>query len=78
MYSNWQSKTPARRKDLFYVVIDGDKAAGIKELLSRDGKTVTIRDMSQKWIVEHHKDNPEKAHFGFYSPIRFPKSYQMV
>jgi hypothetical protein len=61
------------RRNLFYVKIDGDRAAGIKELLTRNGRTITIQDVAKKWIVEQHKDNPEKGHFGFYSPIRFPE-----
>jgi hypothetical protein len=29
--------------------------------------------MAHKFIVEQHKDNLEKAHIYFYSPIPFPK-----
>jgi hypothetical protein len=29
--------------------------------------------LSQKFLVEQHKDNPDKAHIYFYSPIPFPK-----
>jgi hypothetical protein len=61
------------RQHLFYVVIDEDKAAGIKELLTRNGHTRTLQEVSKQWIVEQHKDNPEKGHFGFYSPVRFPE-----
>lgn len=50
---------PDRRR-LFYVVIDGDRADGIKELFTRNGRTITIQDVAKKWIVEQHKDNPEK------------------
>jgi hypothetical protein len=61
------------RQHLYYVKIDGDKAAGLKELLTINGRTATLQEVSQKWIVEQHKDSPDKAHFGFYSPIRFPE-----
>jgi hypothetical protein len=29
--------------------------------------------MAQKFLVEQHKDSPEKAHIYFYSPIPYPK-----
>jgi hypothetical protein len=29
--------------------------------------------MSKKLLVEQDKDNPQKAHIYFYSPIPFPK-----
>src|SRR5829696_2536617 len=60
------------RQHLYYIVIDGDKAHGIKELLTRNGHTPTLQEVAKQWIVEQHKDNTEKAHFGFYSPIPFP------
>src|SRR5215207_4176134 len=60
------------RSDLYFVVIDGDESHGIKELLTRNGHIPTLQEVSKKWIVEQHKDNPEKGHFGFYSPIPFP------
>ena len=59
------------RQHLYYIVIDGDKAHGIKELLTRNGHTPTLQEVAKQWIVEQHKDNTEKAHFGFYSPIPF-------
>src|SRR5215203_2556809 len=63
------------RNHLYFVVIDGDKKYGIKELLTRNGHTPTLQEVSEKWIVEQHKDNTDKAHFGFYSPIRFPENH---
>jgi hypothetical protein len=62
------------RANLYYVVIDADKSYAIKELLTRNGYTPpTLQEVSKQWIVEQHKDNKDKAHFGFYSPIRFPE-----
>jgi hypothetical protein len=29
--------------------------------------------MSQKFLIEQHKDNPDKAHIYFYSPLSFPQ-----
>ena len=63
------------RQHLFFVMIDGDKSDGVKELLRQNGHTPTLQEMSEKWIVEQHNDKPEKAHFGFYSPIRFPEKW---
>jgi hypothetical protein len=39
----------------------------------RNGKSTTLQEMSQKFIVEQHKDNSQKAHVYFYSTIPFPK-----
>jgi hypothetical protein len=32
-----------------------------------------LQELAQKFLVEQHKDNPDKAHIYFYSPIPFPK-----
>jgi D5 N terminal like len=41
-------------------------------LCSRNGLTVSLQDIAEKFTVEQHKDNLERAHFYFYSPIPFP------
>lgn len=64
------------RQNLFFVMIDGDKPDGIRELFTRNGYAPpTLQEVAEKWIVEQHKDRPEKAHFGFYSPIRFSEKW---
>lgn len=61
------------RKDLYFIFLDADKQKAIDELCSRNGKTITLQEMAQKFIVEQHRDNLQKAHIYFYSPIPFPK-----
>jgi hypothetical protein len=53
--------------------LDADKQNAIDELCLRNGKTTMLQEMAQKFIVEQHKDNLQKAHTYFYSPIPFPK-----
>jgi Bifunctional DNA primase/polymerase, N-terminal len=61
------------KSNLYFVFIDADKQKAIDELCTRNGKTTTLQEMSQKFIVEQHKDNLDKAHIYFYSSIPFPK-----
>jgi len=57
----------------YFTIIDLDKAIAIKELCTRIGKTISLGTMAQKFLVEQHKDNLEKAHVCFYSQIPFPQ-----
>jgi hypothetical protein len=61
------------KKDLYFTFLDADKQKAIDELCLRNGKATTLQEMAQKFIVEQHKDNLQKAHIYFYSPIPFPK-----
>src|SRR5690242_6853832 len=61
------------KKDQYFTFLDADKQKAIDELCSRDGKSTTLQEMAQKFIVEQHKENLQKAHIYFYSPIPFPK-----
>jgi hypothetical protein len=61
------------KKDLYFTLIDADKLQAINEICTRNGKTTSLQEMAQKFIVEQHKDNLEKAHVYFYSPLPFPK-----
>jgi hypothetical protein len=61
------------KKDQYFTFLDADKQKAIDELCSRNGKATTLQEMSQKFIVEQHKDNLQKAHIYFYSPMPFPK-----
>ena len=61
------------KKDLYFIFIDVDRHEGIVELCTRNGETIPLEIMAQKWLVEQHRDNPKKAHIYFYSPIPFPK-----
>lgn len=57
----------------YFTIIDLDRATAIKELRTRIGKTISLDIMAQKFLVEQHKDNLEKAHVCFYSKIPFPQ-----
>lgn len=61
------------KQNLYFIFIDADKQIAIDELCTRNGKRIALQEMAQKFLVEQHADNPEKAHIYFYSPIPFPK-----
>ena len=62
------------KQGLYFTFLDADKSKAINELCTKNGKPpTTLQELSQKFIVEQHKDNLEKAHIYFYSPIPFPK-----
>jgi hypothetical protein len=68
----WHSIEENKRA-LYLVFIDADKRIAIEEFCTRNGKTVSLRELSQKFLIEQHADNPDKAHIYFYSPIPFPQ-----
>jgi P4 family phage/plasmid primase-like protien len=57
----------------YLICLDADNRKAIYEICTRNGKTIPLQEMAQKFLVEQHKDNPDKAHIYFYSPIPFPK-----
>jgi P4 family phage/plasmid primase-like protien len=57
----------------YFTIVDLDKANGIEELCTTSGETISLDILAQKFLVEQHKDNLEKAHVYFYSPIAFPQ-----
>ena len=59
------------KKHLYFIFIDADKREGIQELFTRNGRTISLEKISEKFLVEQHKDNLNKAHVYFYSPIPF-------
>ena len=61
------------KQGLYFTFLDADKSNAINELCTMNGKSITLQEMAEKFIVEQHKDNLEKAHVYFYSPIPFPK-----
>jgi Bifunctional DNA primase/polymerase, N-terminal len=61
------------KKNLYFTFIDADKQKAIEELCTSNEKIISLQEMAQKFLVEQHADNPEKAHIYFYSPIPFPK-----
>lgn len=55
----------------YLTFIDLDNHLAIHEFCTRNGVTVPIERISRKFIIEQHKDNPNKAHVLFYSEIPF-------
>ena len=61
------------RNDRYFCCVDVDNRKGITELFTRNGKTLTVEQFSQKTIVDQHADNPDRLHFYFYTigkPLR--------
>ena len=56
----------------YLIGIDIDKELGIKEICTRNGKTITLSELGHKTLVEQHTDDLTKAHVYFISPIPFP------
>lgn len=59
--------------DQFFDVVDLDTKTAIEELCTRDGKTTSLERMASKFLIEQHKDDPDRIHICFYSPIPFVK-----
>jgi hypothetical protein len=55
----------------YLVVIDLDRKRAIEEFCTISGKIVSLNEMAQKFIVEQHMDDKERAHIYFYSPFSF-------
>ncbi len=58
-------------KGEYFTFIDLDNLKAVEEFCTRNGKIVPLRDISEKFIVEQHLDNLNKAHVFFYSKIPF-------
>jgi hypothetical protein len=61
------------KRDLYLIGIDLDNQKAIKELCSREGKTISLSQLAQWTLAEQHTDNPTKAHVFLYSHKPFPK-----
>ena len=61
------------KREEYLICIDADRRKSIDEIWTRNGKTISLQELSQKFLMEQHKDNLDKAHLYFYSPIPFPK-----
>ena len=53
----------------YFNCIDCDNKLAITEFCTRNGQTVSLEAIAEKFLVEQHKDNPNKAHVYFYSKI---------
>jgi hypothetical protein len=59
------------KKGLYFTFIDTDNLKAIESICTRNGKTISLRKLAEKFLVEQHTDNQNKAHIYFYSPIPF-------
>ncbi len=56
----------------YLIAIDIDNEKGLRGFLTRNDKVVSISEFASKTLVEQHKDDPNRAHIYFISPIPFP------
>ena len=56
-------------KGKYFTCIDCDNLKAIEEFCTRNGVTVSIKEIAEKFIVEQHRDNLNKCHIYFYSDI---------
>jgi hypothetical protein len=60
-------------KGNYLIFIDCDNKKAIEEICTLNGKRVTLQEIAEQFIVEQHKDDPNKCHIFFYSEIPFEK-----
>jgi Bifunctional DNA primase/polymerase, N-terminal len=65
----WRGKYKERN----FIFIDCDNKKAIDEICTVSGKTKNLQDLAKTFIIEQHRDNPNKAHIYFYSDIPFEK-----
>lgn len=56
----------------YFIHIDCDKKEAIDAFCNINGKTIPLELLAEKFIVEQHKDDTQRAHLMFYSPSPFP------
>ena len=56
------------RMEYYLACVDADNQKAITRCAQGMEKTITLRGFAEKTLVEQHKDDPNKAHFYFYSP----------
>jgi P4 family phage/plasmid primase-like protien len=56
----------------YLIAIDIDKEKGLREFLTINGKVTTIEEFASKTLVEQRRDDTNRAHIYFISPIPFP------
>jgi hypothetical protein len=59
-------------EEWYWVAIDLDSKKAIDEFCSIFGNDISLKELSEKFIVEQHKDNLDRAHLSLISPIPFP------
>lgn len=55
------------RKDYFFLGIDKDNQKAITEFCSHNGKTIALRELATKTLVEQHLDDPSRSHSYYYT-----------
>jgi hypothetical protein len=55
------------------IFIDLDNLKAIEEFCTRNGETAPLTKIAEKFIVEQHSDDTNKAHVFFYSELPFVK-----
>ena len=63
----------ADRAGQYFTLIDLDKREAIQEFCFRNEKQLPLERIAEKFIVEQHLDDTNRAHIYFYSPIPFVK-----
>jgi hypothetical protein len=61
------------KNGLYLIFVDLDNQKAIDEFCTRNGKRVTLEEMSQHMLIEQHKDDLNRAHVYFYSKHPFLK-----
>ena len=59
-------------KGKYLIVIDIDNEKGLKEFLTKNGKIITIEDFASQTLIEQRRNDTNRAHIYFISPIPFP------
>src|SRR5690242_18557448 len=54
------------KKDYYLVVLDAVKIEAIKEICTRNGRTISLQEIAQITLVEQDKDCLDRAHICFY------------
>ena len=62
-----------QKKGYYFTFIDADKLEAITEICTRNGKTISLQEMAEQFLIEQHHDSLDKAHIYFYSQIPLVK-----
>ena len=57
----------------YFILLDLDKHDSIQEFCTINGKSRSLAEIAEKFIVEQHLDDLNRAHIYFYSPMPFVK-----
>ena len=57
----------------YFTLVDLDKREAIREFCTTNENSLSLEEISKKYIVEQHSDDKNRAHIYFYSQIPFVK-----